>query len=343
MNNHTPQSAARDFSANMIAQGYQPAGLHTYCDAESNPIFWRIRLKQPVTGDKIIWPMHKDDNGEYILKEPPSFADQKKPIYRQQDIVSHPDEVVYIHEGELCADVFSKLGFISTTSGGWNSAIHADWSLLKDRTVIIWPDADENGAKYAVTVAQILLTLNCTVWIVDVAKLNLPPKGDCVEWLAGKHQSTEDDIKLIKEAVFWLPLVEASACQNDTGSQKASASKDSADEDKNADFNKTTMLLELMEDVEFFHDERKRAYASFENNGHVETWPIDSHQFKDWLAHQFWREKKKSVHDAALRDALAVMKGRALFEGQCHEVFMRAGFLNGKYYINLADEQWQVG
>src|SRR3990167_7419223 len=340
MNNLTPQKAARNFSEKMIVQGYKPIGLHEYTDISSVPIFWRIRLKHPITGEKIIWPMHINGNGEYVLKEPESFGDQKKPIYRLADIANHPDDIVYIHEGESCADAFSKLGLVSTTSGGWNSADKADWLILKGRSVIIWPDADENGAKYADIVSKILLAMNCNVWIVDIEELSLPPKGDCIDWLGNKPKNTEEDIKLLKEDIFSLPLVKAN--RDDTGKESVVLPLTSDDEDKRADFNKTSMLLELMEDVEFFHDERKQAYASFQNNDHTETWPIESHQFKDWLAHQFWKEKKKSVHDAALRDALAVMKSKAVFEGKCHKVYMRAGYLSGKIYINLADDQWQV-
>jgi hypothetical protein len=342
MNNQTPQNAARNFSQKMISQGYVPTGLQVYSDPHSNPIFWRIRLKNPITGEKVIWPMHQGANGEYVLKEPPIFAEQQKPIYRQPDIFNRPDEIVYIHEGEACADAFSKLGFVATTSGGWNSADKADWSLLKSRDVVIWPDADENGARYAENVTRILLEFNCNVWIVDIEKLSLPPKGDCIQWLEGKPVLSEDDIKLIKEAVFSLPLIEAKQTNNGASHKKASFSLENEDDSKDTDFNKTSMLLELMEDVDFFHDERKMAYASFQNNGHTETWLIESSQFKDWLAHQFWKVNKKSVHDAALRDALSVMKGKAIFEGNCHKVFMRVGSLNNKTYINLANEQWQV-
>jgi len=67
----TPQQAARRLAASAIHDGYVPEALHTYTDAKGNPLYWRIRLKHPGTGDKWVRPMKVNGEG-YALGEPES-------------------------------------------------------------------------------------------------------------------------------------------------------------------------------------------------------------------------------------------------------------------------------
>jgi hypothetical protein len=60
---------------------------------------------------------------------------------------------------------------VTTSSGGGQAATKTDWSPLAGRSVLIWPDNDEAGLKYAVAVATILIGLGCAVSIVDAAAL----------------------------------------------------------------------------------------------------------------------------------------------------------------------------
>src|SRR5437867_247938 len=80
-------------------------------------------------------------------------------------------------------DALVKNGLLATTSGSWNSARNSDWSLLRDRDVRIWRDANNVGLKYAEHVTEILLKLGCSVKWIDIEKLNPPEGGDCVDWL----------------------------------------------------------------------------------------------------------------------------------------------------------------
>ncbi len=71
-------------------------------------------------------------------------------LYNLEALNNKSDDTVIIVEGEKCADALLKLGFTATTSmGGSNAAHKTDWSILQNRTVIIWPDNDEAGEKYA--------------------------------------------------------------------------------------------------------------------------------------------------------------------------------------------------
>lgn len=103
-----------------------------------------------------------------------------------------------------------------------------------------------------------------------------------------------------------------------------------------------SLLLELLSELELFHDEQKEAYATFNNGEHKETWPIDSKHFRDWLAHIFWLHYKKAINSNALQDVINTLTGKALFEGKLHRVFSRVGLADNKIYINLANENWDI-
>jgi hypothetical protein len=62
-------------------------------------------------------------------------------------------EIFHIKEPQkIPARVFPNCVCI-TSPGGSQAATKADWSPLVGRRVLVWPDADEPGAKYAATVA----------------------------------------------------------------------------------------------------------------------------------------------------------------------------------------------
>lgn len=123
----------------------------------------------------------KRNGAGYTLGEP-EYPDGK-PLYRLHDLATRPNDAVIVVEGEWCADALAKVGALATTSGAADSAEKADWSIMAGRSVTIWPDNDEAGQRYAEAVRSILLAMKCTVRMIDTDALNLPPKGDAVDWL----------------------------------------------------------------------------------------------------------------------------------------------------------------
>ncbi len=192
------KDAARKFAKSKIAEGYTPIALHEYQDQNCKPLYWRIRLKHPKTQEKWIRPMYRNAQGEFILKEP-DFV-EGKPLYLLPDIVKNPESIIWITEGELCADKLCQLGLIATTSGGVDSIAKTDWSPLAKRHIIIWRDYDEAGLRYAENITQLLQTMDCIVQWADVECLGLTHKGDCVDWLI-LHPNT------VKSEIETLPLI----------------------------------------------------------------------------------------------------------------------------------------
>jgi putative DNA primase/helicase len=219
----TPQMAARRLAQPVIQKGFQPEALHVYHDQNNQPLYWRIRLKHPETQAKWIRPMHQRGEQTFVIGEP-DFPG-KKPLYQLPAIRQQPQATVWITEGEWCADKLNRLGIMATTSGGADSADAADWTPLANRTVIIWPDNDAAGLKYAQTVTTLLRTLNCTVQWVNISALNLPPKGDCVDWLRANPRATATEIAALSLQEPIVPVTPSIISNNKTTfSEKSSKS-----------------------------------------------------------------------------------------------------------------------
>ncbi len=100
---------------------------------------------------------------------------------------------VYVVEGEKCVDAARGLGLLAaTSSGGSNAASKTDWSPLAGLDVVVLPDADDAGRKYADEVAAILHSLDppATVRIVELD--GLEPGGD----VADLREACRDDDEL---------------------------------------------------------------------------------------------------------------------------------------------------
>jgi len=183
----TPMQAAQRMAASPMREGFQFEALHEFTDSHGKALHWRIRLKHPGTGDKWIRPMQRFGDG--FKPGEPKYPDGK-PLYRLHGLAGQPDAVVVVTEGEYKADKLAALGLLVTTSGAADSAGKTDWQPLAGRDVLIWPDNDEAGQRYADAVVAALTPMGCTVQVLDVAALGLQAKGDAADWLAAHPQAT---------------------------------------------------------------------------------------------------------------------------------------------------------
>ena len=112
-----------------------------------------------------------------------------RPLYNLDKVAANPQAPVVICEGEKAADAAARIfrKSVSITSpGGSQAATKADWTPLDGRLVLIWPDADAPGEKYAREVAEILAGLGCEVSIIDAMALaSMSPDGGMREPVPG--------------------------------------------------------------------------------------------------------------------------------------------------------------
>jgi len=102
-------------------------------------------------------------------------------LYRLPQLLTS-EGTVYLVEGEKDADTLASIGLTATTSGAANSW-RADFArVLAGRDVIILPDNDDEGRKYASSAAKSLAGIARSVRTVELP--GLPRKGDVSDWLA---------------------------------------------------------------------------------------------------------------------------------------------------------------
>jgi len=176
------------------------AEKYIYVDTDNAPLFTKERYVKK-DGSKGYAYSHVTSNGDNV-KTMPAYVTGTK-LYNLHRLAKYPLEKVYLVEGEKCVDALTKLRLLATTSGGATSAKDADWQPLNNREVIIWADNDTAGLQYGVDALAQLTSVNATVTQIDIDQLNLPVKGDCVDWLQqfdqlNGHSATSADIKSLQ-------------------------------------------------------------------------------------------------------------------------------------------------
>jgi hypothetical protein len=119
-----------------------------------------------------------------------------RPLYRLVELLKRRDERVYVTEGEKAADAAIGLGLLATTSPhGSASAGKADWRPLAGRDVVLLPDNDDAGTRYALEATDRLLGLTPPATVRIVALPELPPKGDIYDWLEQRDAVESKDLR----------------------------------------------------------------------------------------------------------------------------------------------------
>lgn len=102
------------------------------------------------------------------------------------------------------------------------------------------------------------------------------------------------------------------------------------------------VLLILAAPGEYFHDPHKAAYVSLAADGHTETMPVKSRDFKLWLRREYYRILQKAPGGQAVQDTLDVLEARALFDGPMLPAFVRLADHGGAVYLDLCNDAWQA-
>jgi len=167
-------------------------------------------------GSKQFRPLHRTADGWHV-----GDPDGKLPLCGISEL---PDTgTVLIVEGEKCCEAALSVGLFATTSAhGAKSASKTDWTPLAKRDVVVWPDADEPGRRYANDVAAILHKLGCNIRIIEPPD-ELGEGGDIVNWLDARDAQEPDALfntvaELMAEATVWTPpAAESDTCGDGDG------------------------------------------------------------------------------------------------------------------------------
>jgi len=170
------------------------AALWTYHDTNGEPVGVVVRWNLP-DGKKDIRPVSRNGDGWFIGGMP-----EPRPLYGLPELAGA--NRVYVCEGEKAAYAVRALGLTATTSPhGCESAGKADWQPLAGKEIIILPDNDPPGRKYADAVAALLAKLTPAP-VVKVAELpDLPDHGDAADFMAARDGTDADELRRTVEAL----------------------------------------------------------------------------------------------------------------------------------------------
>jgi hypothetical protein len=103
----------------------------------------------------------------------------------------------------------------------------------------------------------------------------------------------------------------------------------------------SSVLVELAEDAELFHTGEGDTYATIPIKGHLETWPLRSRGFREWLSKCYYESEGAIPNAQALQDALNTVHGLARHDGLEIEIHTRLAAKDGCIWLDLCDEDWR--
>ncbi len=147
--------------------GY-PAKEFRYRDADGR-LLLIVRRYDTADGGKAVVAWTYRTPGQWEPKKPP----KPWPLYGLDRLAKNPAGLVLLAEGEKAADAAGRLlpGVGVTTLNGSGSAKDADLEALTGREIVLLPDADEPGRKYAVDLVERLKDTARTLRVMDVWSL----------------------------------------------------------------------------------------------------------------------------------------------------------------------------
>lgn len=340
----------------------KPSAVWTYLDEEGKLCALVARFEGD-DGNKFVLPLtfcRNETTGRTRWRW--AAIPENRPLYRLDQLVRRTEAIVLVTEGERAADAVQRLlpGFVATTSsGGCKAASKTDWSLLVGRQVVIWPDADESGQRYAEDVVNQALDAGAASVAITQVPDHVDRGWDAADAL-DEGWTEKRALELVSRAQARPPRVSSSADPDVSGrlatshpssgmyNDTAPDTKADLEAKKNGNFKKfrrppqRDQILEICDATELWHDESFNAWATFQVRNHFENWPIHSSEFKRWIAKRHYDAKGGTLGGQAIEDALRVLDARAVNDRPQHQVFIRSGETHETIWIDLADAEWRA-
>lgn len=155
----------------------KPTNIWSYRNKQGQILFYiyRYDLKD---GRKIFCPWSYTDKGSWMKK---AWKDPR-PLYNLHLLEKRPKNPVLIVEGEKAADAANKIAGsiynVITWPGGAKAINKVDWTPLKNKSILIWPDNDEAGITCAKDIAWELRDLCPEIKVLDVRHKKVAAKWD---------------------------------------------------------------------------------------------------------------------------------------------------------------------
>ena len=172
----------------------KPSSVWTYTNRTGKPVLAVYRFE--IDGQKTFIQKTPSWNG-WVSKGLPKGS--AYPLYGLHNLPADKATKVVITEGEKARDAAASMladCFVTCWPGGSGKESNVDFSPLRDRHVILWPDHDEPGIKAMDSAADLLSELAASVAVVDVS--GLPGKADAADVEAETAKRLIIDAQTIK-------------------------------------------------------------------------------------------------------------------------------------------------
>ena len=188
-----PQREMTRSNANKGSE-WRCTGTYEYDDGAGNIVYRTRRLEK--TGEKKRFVAERLECGRWVnglgdLSRVPYRFTEIRSALSKAALTDAPFPPVYLVEGERKADKLAAMGFLATAiafgAKGWKDA-YGD--ALSDAPVIILPDNDEPGRKFAEIAKTGIESYKGTAHIVELP--GLPAKGDIMDW-----RGSADDLRAL--------------------------------------------------------------------------------------------------------------------------------------------------
>ena len=300
-------------SKKFVENAKKEVAAYSYTDVDGGLLYQKVRYEP-----KDFAIRRPDGNGGWLW----GMGGVTPLLYNLPEVVkSH--EVLYV-EGEKDVETARSLGFVATTSGSVSSWRKEFAEVLKGRAVPIVADSDEAGRKHAQQVAGDWVEVAEQVRVLELAGAK-----DLTEWV--EKGGTAEQLRALIAAA---PLIDPK--QYETG--KAGPPVSVRDSGTQAD---KLIAAAAQPGVELFHSPDGEPYAVVPVRDHLETWPVKSSQFRDWLVLQYYRQARRAPGPQPLQLAIYTLAAQACYDGEERPVFIRTAEREGSIYVDLTDESWR--
>lgn len=200
-----PQGITLDVSKDLSWMKQEIEAAYAYKDIEGRMLGYTVRCKTEA-GCKEIKPLSycvREGRTQWMVK---GFGNH---LYGLEKLKGN-DQVLLV-EGEKTADAAQQLfpDYVVLAFAGVSRTKGIDWSVLKDRKVVIWPDNDLVGKKAAHEIATMLGEQNIEVKIADLDRLkDLPEKWDLADELPLGLHTHELALALPREEKEFTKMVQ---------------------------------------------------------------------------------------------------------------------------------------
>jgi hypothetical protein len=279
-----------------------------------------------------------------------------------------PGAVVYFLEGEKHCDLLTSWGLIATTL---DSGAASPWKLyytehFRGKHVVIIPDRDEPGEKYAARIAR---ALEGTAAGVAVLRLpGLAEAEDLINWQGRTDPATGTPndrarfLELAATAPAWKdatapagsgsppdlspPSPETVKRRRSDARTRSHSQGDTGEGDRLP--RGSERLLSLFWDCPLYRDTAGATYIDIEGR----LYPLDpkGRELRELMAHAAFAATKKTAGAEAINQALSVLSHRARTDGETLELFTRTGEADGAFWYDLGNNRavkitpdgWQI-